>query len=389
MSDLYKAFHGDNGQWGVEDQDGAILYEADFDTSAQATFVAFYHNDFRDAEWERDVMPVFNQIFAQPASQPAAVDARVVEQLCANCGKSLDADAINSFDLDGDHLLFCSHSCFYTHRGAAILDTTPPVAVDAGLGSPMDALRWISANVTDEQYRELLSRLVTDYAVMSGNLQELFRDEPATGGKPVDAIAELVKLERDDLKRQLAAATEQKQTLRAQNLRMKILCFQATRLLSDDHAGQPTREEIKRLRDEIMSYATPPPAPDMSALVEAVQPFLDVASDIDEIGWPDEHIVISMPDPDKSVGILGSHLRVSDFLKLAQAALASAKQPSSAPDVRALAEARKWLDVVDSDLEAIEMGMTGDLTHANVATIARANLAKLAAALAEQDGSAK
>lgn len=262
-------------------------------------------------------------------------------------------------------------------------------AVDAGLGSPLDALRWISANVTDEPARELLSRLVTDYAILCGNLQELFRDEPATGGKPVDAIAELVKLERDDLKRQLAEAGKREWRVKAQSLRMKILCFQATRLLSDDHAGQPTREEIKRLRDEIMSYATPPPAPDMSALVEAVQPFLDVASDIDEIGWPDEHIVISMPDPDKSVGILGSHLRVSDFLKLAQAALASAKQPSSAPDVRALAEARKWLDVVDSDLEAIEMGMTGDLTHANVATIARANLAKLAAALAEQDGSAK
>lgn len=82
MSGFNKPYRADNGKWGVLDQDSTVLYEPEFDRYTEARFVADFHNKHPDAEWERDVMPVFNAQFrpdidTPPASNgttPAAVD---------------------------------------------------------------------------------------------------------------------------------------------------------------------------------------------------------------------------------------------------------------------------------------------------------------------------
>lgn len=56
---------GDSGLWGVEDERGAILYEADITTEAQARFMAKYHTDHPDAEFERDVWPAWVEHLAK------------------------------------------------------------------------------------------------------------------------------------------------------------------------------------------------------------------------------------------------------------------------------------------------------------------------------------
>lgn len=60
MTELYKAvLDADSGLWGVEGEDGAILYEADMANEAQARFFAKYHTDHPYAEFERDVWPAW------------------------------------------------------------------------------------------------------------------------------------------------------------------------------------------------------------------------------------------------------------------------------------------------------------------------------------------
>lgn len=60
MTEMYKAvLDADSELWGVEGEDGAILYEADMANEAQARFFAKYHTDHPDAEFERDVWPAW------------------------------------------------------------------------------------------------------------------------------------------------------------------------------------------------------------------------------------------------------------------------------------------------------------------------------------------
>lgn len=64
-NDKYKATQAEDGLWGVEDERGAILYEADIATEAQARFMAQYHTDHPDAEFERDVWPAWVEHLAK------------------------------------------------------------------------------------------------------------------------------------------------------------------------------------------------------------------------------------------------------------------------------------------------------------------------------------
>lgn len=55
----------DSELWGIESTDGAILYEADIASEAQAQFMAVYHTNNPDAEFERDVWPAWVEYLAR------------------------------------------------------------------------------------------------------------------------------------------------------------------------------------------------------------------------------------------------------------------------------------------------------------------------------------
>lgn len=55
----YVADQGKDGMWGIIDKEGAILYEYDFDNEDEARFIANYHNENPEAEYERDVLPAW------------------------------------------------------------------------------------------------------------------------------------------------------------------------------------------------------------------------------------------------------------------------------------------------------------------------------------------
>jgi hypothetical protein len=58
-NEKYTALQAEDGLWGVEDEQGAILYEADIASEAEAQFIAKYHTNHPEAEFERDVWPAW------------------------------------------------------------------------------------------------------------------------------------------------------------------------------------------------------------------------------------------------------------------------------------------------------------------------------------------
>lgn len=65
-NEKYVAFQDtDTELWGVENTRGGILYEADIASQAQANFMAVYHTNNPDAEFERDVWPAWVEYLAK------------------------------------------------------------------------------------------------------------------------------------------------------------------------------------------------------------------------------------------------------------------------------------------------------------------------------------
>lgn len=74
MSEKFEALRSKyDEKWGVVDSRGGILYEGNIDTQEEAEFIADFHNQYPDAEYERDVLPAWEAHRAlAPAAAPAA-----------------------------------------------------------------------------------------------------------------------------------------------------------------------------------------------------------------------------------------------------------------------------------------------------------------------------
>ena len=258
MSNVYRPFKI-GGEWSIIDQYGGILYDAGagFKTPTEAKFVADFHNQHPDAEWERDVMPAFNARFIPPASEPAVdADTELLQWLQSQPkGKlmSMSLDYLAQLALGGDKAsapVDAGEGGVYPGNSKSGFVKTMPLEDYDALTRERDDLRELleATEESEEQFRQEVISLSSEISGYRNQAAAAYRRERQTRdewGSTFDLYLDL-KVAGEKVVQDCEACGVEPFSL------------------------QEFKEVLKR---------TPPPAPDVgavSALVEACKPFVEL-----------------------------------------------------------------------------------------------------------------